>query len=72
VEVELSRPKFAQLELKTGSVVHLKPRRARVFIDDRNTPGSTRGSIDDREVPRGAPVPADAVPGTDAKPARAA
>ena len=52
VEVEVPRQKFAQLDLKTGSVVQLKPRRARVFIDERNAPGAPRGSIDDREVPR--------------------
>ena len=36
----------------TARVVHLKPRRARVFIDERQRAGRARGSIDDREVPR--------------------
>jgi len=53
IEVEMPRQKYAQLDLKDGAVVHLKPRRARVFIDERHTAqGRARGSVDDREVPR--------------------
>ena len=55
VEVELPRQKFAQLDLAPGAVVHLKPRRARVFIDERiPASGQARGSADEREVPRAA------------------
>jgi sulfate transport system ATP-binding protein len=54
VEVELPRQKFAQLDLAPGSVVYLKPRRARVFIDERHAQDRRRGSVDEREVPRAA------------------
>jgi sulfate transport system ATP-binding protein len=72
VEVELPRPKFAQLALEPGGVVHLKPRRARVFIDERNAPGAPRGSIDDREVPRLPPGAVHKHEVEAAQPARAA
>jgi sulfate transport system ATP-binding protein len=72
VEVELPRQKFEQLGLKTGSVVHLKPRCARVFIDERNPAGAARRAVDDRQAPRGAPVPVTARDTTEAEPARAA
>ena len=55
VEVELPRQKYAQLALKTGDFVNIKPRRARVFIDEPRN--ASRGSIEDREVPRGKPLP---------------
>ena len=61
VEVELPRQQYAQLALKAGDFVNVKPRRARVFIEERNAAG-IRGSIDDREVPRGKPLPASSEP----------
>ncbi|MDB5863463.1 MAG: sulfate transporter, ATPase subunit [Betaproteobacteria bacterium] len=72
VEVELPRPKFAQLDLVPGGLVHLKPRRARVFIDERNSTGPARGTIDDREVPRVTPAPAPHPDAQPVVPARAA
>ena len=34
VEVALPRQKYAQLEVKTGSLVHLEPRRAPLAVAD--------------------------------------
>jgi sulfate transport system ATP-binding protein len=63
VEVELPRHKLDQLDLEPGRVVYLKPRRARVFVEDANSlRDAARGWIEQREVPRIAPSPAPAAP----------
>jgi sulfate transport system ATP-binding protein len=72
VEVELPRHKFNELELEPGRIVHLKPRRARIFVEDaKSLREAARGWIEQREVPRIATPAAPVVP-ADEKPARKA
>jgi len=40
VEVELTRERYDSLQVSEGNVVYLRPRRARVFIDDKPADGA--------------------------------